>query len=68
MLKLRLSPTHLEEVDTLKAAAREVRANIDRLGLGASEYMDAELFDDQNHYLGRFSYNGRFWPKGGERQ
>lgn len=68
MLKLRISPAYVEEVGTIEEASREVQAYIDRLGLGASEYEGAELYDAQGKYLGRFSYNGRLWPKGGDRR
>lgn len=68
MLKLRISPTYVEEVGTIEEASREVQAYISRLGLGASEYEDLRLYDEQGKYLGRFSYNGRFWPKGGDRR
>lgn len=68
MLKLKITPAYFEEVGTIEEASREVQAYIDRLGLCASEYEDLRLYDEQGRYLGRFSYNGRFWPKGGERR
>ena len=68
MLKLRISPACVEEVGTIEEASRKVRAYVDRLGLGASEYEDAELYDEQGRTRGGFSYNGRFGPKGGDRR
>lgn len=64
MLKLRLTRTYFEEVKTIEEASREVRSYIDRSDLSASEYKDCELFDELGRRLGRFSYNGRFWPEG----
>ena len=63
MLKLRLTRTYLKEVKTIEEASREVRSYIDRSDLSASEYEDCELFDEFGCRLGRFSYNGRFWPE-----
>lgn len=65
MLKLKLTPTYFEEVETIEDARREVRAHIARLDLTASTYEDCELFDELDNKLGRFSYNGRLWPERG---
>lgn len=65
MLKLKITQTYFEEVSTIEAAAQEVQAYVDRLNLCASDFEDLELYNEQGQYLGRFSYNGRFWPKGG---
>lgn len=66
MLRLKITPTYFEEVGTIEEARREVEFYIERFDLGASDYKDLRLYDEQGQYLGRFSYNGRFWPKGGE--
>ena len=66
MLRLKITPTYFEEVGTIEKARREVELYIERFDLGASDYEDLRLYDEQGQYLGRFSYNGRFWPKGGE--
>ncbi len=66
MLRLKITPTYFEEVGTIEEARREVELYIERFDLGASDYEDLRLYDEQGQYLGRFSYNGRFWPKGGE--
>ncbi len=66
MMRLKITPTYFEEVGTIEEARREVELYIERFDLGASDYEDLRLYDEQGQYLGRFSYNGRFWPKGGE--
>lgn len=66
MMRLKITPTYFEEVGTIEEARREVEFYIERFDLGASDYEDLRLYDEQGQYLGRFSYNGRFWPKGGE--
>ena len=66
MLRLKITPTYFEEVGTIEEARREVELYIERFDLGASDYEALRLYDEQGQYLGRFSYNGRFWPKGGE--
>lgn len=66
MLRLKITPTYFEEVGTIEEARREVELYIERFDLGASDYEDLGLYDEQGQYFGSFSYNGRFWPKGGE--
>lgn len=66
MLKLKFNKNYFEEVETIEDARKEVEAYIDRLGLLASTYKEVKLYDEDNKYLGMFSYNARFWPKGGE--
>lgn len=68
MLKLKITPTYFEEVGSIEEASREAQAYIDRHDLCASNYEDLKLYDERGQYLGRFSYNGRFWPKGGARR
>jgi hypothetical protein len=63
MLKLKLTQTYYREVETIEKASREVRLYVDLFDLSASDYEDCELFNKQGHKLGRFSYNGRFWPE-----
>lgn len=60
MLRLKITPTYFEEVGTIEEARREVEFYIERFDLGASDYEDLRLYNEQGQYLGRFSYNGRF--------
>lgn len=63
MLKLKLSQAYFEEVETIEEARLIVTNYIESNDLLASTYEDSELFDENGRKLGRFSYNGRFWPE-----
>ncbi len=63
MLKVKLTATYFEFVHTIEDARKAVLQHIEYNELSPNTYNDCELFDSTGKKLGRFSYNGRFWPE-----
>lgn len=50
-------------VDTIEEAQAAVRAYIDKHYLGSGNWAGGNVWDINDNYIGRISYNGRFWDK-----
>ena len=53
------------EVDSIKAAQKACVDYITEYNLGGGNWTGGEVYEDGN-YVGRISYNGRFWDKNSE--
>ena len=54
-----------EEYQTIAECQKAVRSYIERNLLGGGNWTGGEVYKD-NDYVGRISYNGRFWDKDSE--
>ena len=43
-----------------------VRKYIEEYDVGAGNWIGGQVYDGVGEYIGKISYNGRFWPKGSE--
>lgn len=43
-----------------------VRKYIEEYDIGAGNWVGGQVYDGVGEYIGRISYNGKFWPKGSE--
>ena len=53
----------MAHVDSIEEAQQAVRDYIDEHDLGSGNWAGGSVWTEENEYIGRISYNGRFWDK-----
>lgn len=53
----------MAHVMTIEEAQQAVREYIEKHNLRGSQFAGGSVWTEQNEYVGRISYNGRFWNK-----
>lgn len=58
-----VSPTYLARAASIEECRRRVRNYIEDYGLGSSQWSGGQVYKSNGEYVGRVSYNGRYWHK-----
>jgi hypothetical protein len=58
-----VSPPCFAHAKTIEECSRRVRNYIEDYGLGSSQWCGGQVFEEEVGYIGKISYNGRFWSK-----
>ena len=54
-------PSIKVNINTLKEGRKIVNDYIHKYNLGGGNYNNGHVYTESGKYVGRFSYNGRFW-------
>lgn len=58
-----ISPLRVVEANSIDECITIVWDYIEEYNLGGGNWIGGQVYDDVNNYLGKISYNGRFWDK-----
>ena len=53
----------VELCKSIEECQKKVREYIEKYNLGAGNWIGGEVYEKTKNYVGRISYNGKFWDK-----
>ena len=58
-----VAPSKFVHTETIEECSEKVRNYIEDYCLGSGQWCGGQVYQEEVGYIGRISYNGRFWGK-----